>query len=86
MGKNGNMGVKGIVVGWQGISGQAPVLGDGWRRAHHGRESSTLGAEQRGESNFRRAADLLLTSSTEELLVLLLGLLEGILEEVGVWS
>jgi hypothetical protein len=31
-------------------------------------------------------ADLLLTGSTEELLVLLLGLLEGLLEEVGVWS
>jgi hypothetical protein len=30
-------------------------------------------------------ADLLLTG-TEELLVLLLGLLKGVLEEVGVWS
>jgi hypothetical protein len=86
-------GVKDIVVvvdvveggGWQGCSEQAPgPRRDGWRRAQRGHEPSSSGAEK-GARLISEVADLLLTG-TEELLVLLLGLLKGVLEEVGVWS
>jgi hypothetical protein len=89
-------GVKDMVVvvdvvdvveggGWQGCSEQAPgPRRDGWRRAQHGHEPSSSDAEK-GARLISGVADLLLTG-TEELLVLLLGLLKGVLEEVGVWS